>query len=99
GVRRGSRYAREVSGVIAVLHVRELDVHQRLHRLDRIPRRLWNRAAERPAQIGRRRGLDCRSVGAPFEVLDDSVDDPVAQATHLRGLEPERVRWWTLSRL
>ena len=30
-------------------------------------------------------------------VLDDSIDHPVAQAAHLGGLEPERVRRWTLS--
>ena len=33
-----------------------------------------------------------RPVVATLEVLDDPVDDPVAEATHLLGVEAERVR-------
>ena len=74
-----------------MLHVHERDVDQRLHRLERISRRLRHRAAERRAQILRGPDLDRGAFAVLLEVLDDAVNDPVAEAPHLVGLESERV--------
>ena len=77
--------------MVAGLHVREGNVDQRLERGHGIAGLARYRAAQDAAQFGRIAAADRRPVRSVFVMLDDTIDDPVAEAAHVGGGHAERV--------
>ena len=69
--------------MVAVLAEREHLVEQRPERELGVAGLLGRRAAERRAQGAGVAVADRRQRGEPFEVVDDPVDDEVAEAPHV----------------
>ena len=77
--------AGEEPRVVGVLDERQRLVEQRVERRVRVARLLRRRAAERRAQLGRVADPDRRKVADALEMLNDAVDQAVAEAAHLVG--------------
>src|SRR4051794_3307668 len=76
--------------MVAVLHVRQDRLEQRLDGHRRIARTRRRRAAEALAQLGRRGRAHGRALAEVLGVLDDRLDDELPQPPELVGREGER---------
>ena len=77
--------AGEEARVVRVLDERQHLVEQRVERRVGVAGLLGRRAAERGPQLGRVADPDRRKVADALEMLDDAVDQAVAEAAHLVG--------------